>query len=589
MIAGLVSSWPAPSRAQSGAITRADYEACQTREEAQFRLAIEGITQRALKAGLSKLDYDALVAEQWRKGGVDEILDKRVDLAIAEIKDERSWGAILSTLIDKEKAQQLATAVAERVYRSDAMKQAIEGMAVGVGREIGRGIELATIDAGEPAMQCLQMFVGPRYGSTVARIVAQDAGRLFVIDPAKGTAAVSGGTLAMEGGEALTGAVLLIVRRQLANMAQRIGQRMVGAVLGRLVSTVAGGVGVVLIAKDIWDFRHGVMPIIATEMKSAETKEKVRAELAKALAEQISEHTRDIASDTAGRILDIWRDFQRAHAKVVDLAGRSEPFRKFLDLTKPEQLPRLDEVVALVIAAEGEDGVLKRLADGTLHQGVNTMPATAMEIARETRSLEAALGWVAIAGERNLPKVVEYEIHRRAKPKDFTSQSLARILSLADRVAVTRLASLTPEQRLPLLDLEESELKTLARGLTEDELGTLSRYLTGLERPASQRVLRAVAETPAKMQVLASARVRDAILASRDQLAAVGMMLRSEPLLDPFAINEDAKLVLDGKVSPVLLWDKHPVAISGGLVAALALLLFLKRLVFGRRVRVARG
>ena len=34
--------------------------------------------------------------------------------------------------------------------------------------------------------------------------------------------------------------------------------------LGRLVSVVAGGVGLVLIAKDIWDFRHGVLPIIAT-------------------------------------------------------------------------------------------------------------------------------------------------------------------------------------------------------------------------------------------------------------------------------------------------------------------------------------
>ena len=36
-----------------------------------------------------------------------------------------------------------------------------------------------------------------------------------------------------------------------------------------------------LIAKDIWDFRYGVLPIIATEMKSADTKEKVRAELAR--------------------------------------------------------------------------------------------------------------------------------------------------------------------------------------------------------------------------------------------------------------------------------------------------------------------
>ena len=67
----------------------------------------------------------------------------------------------------------------------------------------------------------------------------------------------------VEGSEGIAGTVVLVVRRQLANMAARIGQRVVGSILSRLVSVVAGGVGLVLIAKDIWDFRHGVLPIVA--------------------------------------------------------------------------------------------------------------------------------------------------------------------------------------------------------------------------------------------------------------------------------------------------------------------------------------
>ena len=120
---------------------------------------------------------------------------------------------------------------------------------------------------------------------------------------------------------------------------------------------VAGGVGLVLIAKDIWDFRHGVLPIIATEMKSKETKDKVREELAKSIAEQIDDSIKEICDKTAERVVEIWLEFRRAHAKVVELADRQEGFKRFLDTVKPDDLPRLDEVVALVLASEGEAGV----------------------------------------------------------------------------------------------------------------------------------------------------------------------------------------------------------------------------------------
>jgi hypothetical protein len=116
----------------------------------------------------------------------------------------------------------------------------------------------------------------------------------------------------------------------------------------------------------------------------------------------------------------------------------------------------------------------------------------------------------------------------------------------------------------------------------------LSRYLTGLDRAAGQRVLRAVAQSPARMQVLASARVRDAVLSSPDQLAAVAMMLRADSGFDPFVIKDDVMLVYDGRISPILLWDKHPVAVSAAVILLLFLLLVLRRLLFGpRRTRMA--
>ncbi len=579
----------APLSQQAGAavkLTRADYEACQTADEQGFRSAVEGITLKALQGGLKAVDFKAVVAEEWRRAGLGEILDRQVDIAVAEVHDESSWGDLLQSLAYQAKSQELATAVAERVYRSEPAKRGIEELALGVGKDVGRSIELATIDAAEPSLECLQAFLGPRFGSTVSRVVANGAGKEFAIDPETARARVPATSVLIEGSEGLAGAVILLVRRQLSNMASRIGHRIVGAVLGRLVSIVAGGVGVVLIAKDIWELRSGVLPIISEEMKSKATKERAQEELARTIAEQLEEQVRDIARTTADRIVEIWHEFRRAHAKVLELAEQNASFKSFLDTARPDQLPRIDEVVGIVAAGEGDPGVLKRLQDGTLYSAVSTLPEPGMDIARETRSLDAALRWTSVAGDR-LGQVVEYELHKRAKADDFTKASLGRIFALDDRLAAVRLAGIGRDARDVLFELGDTDLRTLARSLAEPELTALAGYLTGLQKGAGQRILRAVAQSPQKMQTLSSARVRDAVLASRDQDAAVAMMLRTGWLPNPAVISADFGLVLEGQVSPVLLWEKHSVLLLVLMLLALVTLVFLKRLVFGRRRRVA--
>jgi hypothetical protein len=569
--------------AAAAPLSKADYEACQSRDEATLRSAIEAISVRALKGGIANVNYRAVVGDAWRRGGLDEIVDKRVDLAVNEVRQETSWANLLQSLAYQQKAQELATAVAERVYRSDAMKAALEELAAGVGGDIGRQIELASVDASEPTLACLKAFVGARYGTTVARAVGGETD--LAVDPDKAAAGMSRGAVLRESSGGIAGAAVLVMRRQLANMASRVGQRIVGSVLARLVSVVAGGVGVVLIAKDIWDLRHGVLPIIATEMKSKDSKDKVQDELARTFQEQISGHVVEIGAATADQVINIWRDFRSAHAQALDLAERNPRFKTFLDSLKPQTLARLDEVVSLVLAAEGEAGLLRRLDDGTLNEAVNQLPAPAMEIARQTRSVDAGLKWAALAGDQ-LPRVVELGLHRRTPPDALTKSALQRMLAFDDRLAILRLAGIERGARDTLFELNDAELKSLARSLTEPELATLSHYLTGLRQEPRERVLRAVAANPAKMQSLASERVRTAVVASADQTAAVGMMLRTSAALDPAAIVEDFGLVADGRVTPVLIWEKHPLVIVAALLAVGIVLLLLRRLLFPRRTRV---
>lgn len=563
-------------------ISRAEYEACQARDDAGLKAAVITIATDAITNGTKTIDYKALVDQQWRERNLDQIIDNRVDIAVTEITNETSWTERLRSLADNEKAQQLATAVAERVYRSDAVKTAIADLASGVAKEVGKSIEFASSDATTSLLQCLRAFVGPRYGGAVANVLAGDASKGVVVDPNKGSSGVSAGSVLEESTGGLAGATILIVRRQLANLAERVGQRIVGSVLSRVVSVVAGGVGLVLIAKDLWDFRNGVLPIIATEMKSPATKEKVREELARTLASQMNDHIKEIATAAAEQVVDVWQTFRRAHALVLQIADQNGEFRKFLDGVDPQSLPRLDEVVSILAASEGQDSILRRLQDGSLNQAVHLMPEKGLEIARDTNSIATGLEWTALAGNR-LDRVVDYELHRRMSPKDLTAASLDRILALNDRAAIVKIAGVPPTARDALFSLDSNDLNVLLRSLSEDELKSLADYLDGLRPGPRETVLKTIAASPAKMQLLASQSVREGIIASRDQSAAAAMMLEPAGGLSPRAVLDDAQLVWEGRVVPLLLWNKHPQAVVAAGLLSLVVIAWLARLFRRRR------
>jgi hypothetical protein len=559
--------------------------ACQVADEGAFRTQIEALTFAAIVKGLDKLDYSAMVNAAWRTTGADSVLDQRVAKSIAEIQEETSWATLLQSLASREAAQTLATSVAERTYRSEEMKQAVEAVAVDVGKQLSGRIELATLDAAQPAVACVRAFLGPRYGSTIALMVGGDTGKAFEQTASAGSAEVTSGDLAIQSKGLIAGAVLLVVRRSLANLAKRIGQRVVGAVLGRIVSVVAGGVGLVLIAKDIWEMRNGILPIIESEMKSEDTKTKVRQEIATAIGEQLQTHLKEVSAATADRILDVWQQFKQAHAKVVELSARLPAFKAFIDTVSPEGLPRADRAVTLVLAAEGEGGISKRLEDGTLDTLSKKAPEQVLDIAADTKSVEAALGWQRLAGAL-LGSVADLELHKVAKPEDFTADGLKKLLALDDRFAALRIAALPRTMRDAVAGLTPERQKSLARALSPDELSAFAGYVQGLKQNAAVRLISAVADDPQRMKLLSNTGLQQAILSSRDQNAAVGVILRDGALFDLLSLQQDFGLVTGGDISPFLLWHKHTGAVTTALGAGALLLLMLARLLFGRR-RVA--
>ncbi|MFM2422647.1 MAG: hypothetical protein RL291_1177 [Pseudomonadota bacterium] len=582
----LVSPAGAQAAPRAQIMTRVEYEACQARDEKTFRDAIERLTRKGLEAGLANVDYTELVSEGWRRQNLGDVIDKLVDRATEEVRKESSWGQLVGSLWTKEKAQQLAVTVAERVYKSEDMKRALEGLAVDIGGTLGKRIEAATVATAEPAVECLEVFLGPRYGRTIARVVSTDVGKEYSVDSSTGQGGVSGTGVLSQSAGGITGAIILIMRRQLANLASRIGARLVGTVLSRIVSVSAGGIGVVLIALDVWSMRNGVLPIIATEMKSNETKAKVKEELSKEIREQIGENLVEISAQTANRVLEIWHDFKKANEKILELSEKHPEFRRFMDQQKPETLGRVTEAVGTIARLEGDAAVLKRLGDGSLVEIVNGWSSSAFEIARETKSIVVAGQWRALAG-KDLDRVVDLKLHTHAKPDAFTPQSFARLLALGDNLAITRLAAVDDRGRNAILDLGAKDARELGRALDGKQLAVLGSYVSQLKGETSARLLRAVSTSPDHMALLGKTSVRDAIIGSTDQNAALGMVLASTSAPNPWTMYEHVKLITDGRVQPILLWEKHPGLVAGLMLALLLTLLMIKRLfTFRRRPRV---
>lgn len=574
---------PAPSTTEKRVETEAS---CQTPDETEFRSTLEALILRSLTTEMNTFDYRSAVRVEWQKLEMGKTLSEEVDRTMETLRSEMSWGALLQSLSNSDKARELATMATERVYHSDPMKESLQELATGVGRSLGTHMEVVLQDATLPALTCLHQYLRSRYGSAVASALTQSVREDFELKPQNAASAIEAGGLLKEASGGVAGAALLIMRRQLMTMTERLGQRIVGSVLSRLVSVVAGSVGLALIAKDMWDLRYGLLPIIGEEMKSEDTQSKVQAELAQSLSEQIGVHAQEISTRTTERIFAIWSAYRSAHTLVLNLAAEKEGFRTFLDTIPPQMTPRLDEMTALVHSSEGDAGVLQRVQNGTLKEAIEHLPDPALDIARQTRSLDLALEWTRLAGD-NLDLVVRNDLYQRAPPSAFTPESLKKILALENPLLMKRIVRVSPTVRDQLFELDAPTLSAVVTTYTEQDLGVLGSYLSGLQPSTRAQFVSLVTRAPRQFEVLKSPSVRDALLGSANQPVALDMLLASPDTFSWMRLKRDVEAVLEGEVEPYILWSVHPKSVVLGILGCLFVLLLVRRLVRPSRLRRA--
>ncbi len=565
---------PAPSPAQ-----------CRELNDEDIRAAIGTITEQRLKRELSGLNYAALVQTYWTRTNMDRRIDERVDIAIREVRAGTGWLDRAYSTISREQAEKFAVAVAEKTYDSDSFRAAIADLTTAIGEDIGSRLERAAASASDPAIACMRLALEARYGGAIAQTFEQQSAQTLDAATRTGAAPITTGDLVLESGQSIAGLMLVMTRRMIARMVAQMGRRLAGAIATRIVSSFTGLLGLALIVKDVIEAGEGVFPLVEERMKSDESKKLIKTEIAQAIAGFVGENIETIAEDTASNMFAVWQAFQQRYELLLSLADASSAFSDFLRQREPEELARTGEIVELVVAQEGRSGVLARLENGSLKTALDTLTIDGIEIARQARSLDTGLAWAQLAGAR-AGEVLRFNVYSRIAPDQITARELDALLSVDDARAIFRLAALPGTARERLLRLPPAQVRGLASRLDEDELLALARYQGELSASAARALLDGVAADPQRMARLARPGLQTAVLASRDEAAAIDMLLNPGGSFSLFGLASSFGKVRDGQVEPrvfveAYLWTMF-VAAAGGLI----LLLVLFRLIRGRRTTI---
>ncbi len=578
-LAALVAPSVLPAKALARTVT---IEECRDLADEDVRAKIRSITEDALKEELAQIDYRALVDARWREVRLDGRIDASINRAIEAVRADTTWLERVYSNVSPETAQRIATAVAEKTYGSDEFKAALRELSASVGNDIGKRVERSAGRLSSPVITCVQSALSNRYGGAIAGAFATETER-SVGTTGAGRVQIGATDLAIQGGATISGLILVVTRRVIARMVTSMSTRIAGAIATRIVSLFAAGAGLALIAYDIYRAGDGVFPIIAERMKSDEAKDLIKQEIVKGLSTEVSGELSAIGSETADTIYKLWLDFRQKYNALLALGDRSPAFAAFLKERTIDQLQPLGRIVGIVTASEGEERLLRRLEDGSLARALVELDEPGLAIAADTNSLDEALAWRRLAGG-GIGKVAEFGLHTLLKPSDLNLQQLTKLLGLGERGAAVRVAGLNADARNLLLDLPADQLKSIAARFSAPELAAFADYQKRLTPPAARRMSEAVGQKPSVMQALAKDGVRNGIVRSEDQLAALDMLLRpAGPVPDFERFYLDFQSVTEGRVDYRIFWERYTALIIVSLVLGLIVLLMLKRLLFGPR------
>ncbi len=560
--------------------------------ENDLRSELRLVTRQFFDAELGAVDLTRMVENKWLELGLPALLEAEVGEAVASVRSETGLGRRLTSSFSPAQATELAEKVANRAFTSEVFRVRLETLASEVAADFTGSFTSVAARSATSATACVQTYLGNTYGDAVSGAYEQEVRAQI---EATGAEALTGdfqpdrvaGLRSGVGVVSIAGGYIAraVAQRLSTQISRRVAGNVAARILGRAGSSVIPVVGwIVGGGLIVWDVADGLIrgpfPAIERQLAGDDTQRQIQGEISAALQEELPTVSAELSTAIATEVFAQWQGFTENFATVLSLAERSPAFRGALDGVPEVDLYKLAEVVQAVPEAE----VLEAAREGELSRVVE-LPESSLEILETSSSITTVLAWADLAGTR-LDDVIDNEIYRYKTPDGFSQQTLNRLLATDNASTIARVAALPKEAMDTLLQqLPTANLNALADEFDTAELQTVAQYADALApEPFSALFVRLI-ERPSRLEKFAPEAVKDAVISSREPLAAVAF-LGSEPTIGFLGwdftegLTRDAVAVFSGAVSSRLFLAKYDLGSLLLLLVVIGVALSIGRIIF---------
>lgn len=487
---------------------------CQEMSEDDFRTFIGTTAAANLRSAIATLDMDALVSAEWNRLALGVKYKEIVSNIIEEERQNEGYFRKLFANYHPGTAEEMATHVVSRVFNSPAFTDLSESLGNGVAETLAAttAVKNASMDSQTTVATCLESFLSVKYTSTIADFFKQSVPSLDV-SKLTNPSAIERKTI-INVGLILAAVMAVIMRRLIARIIRSVVARIVGRVSVRLLAWFTGIGGGILLLWDIMSGGSGPFPMIKEEMTSYETQSQIISSFATDLRTGMDANIDSAAFDTATQLFGQYLDFKQSYETLLILTETDQRVKEQVGNLTQQEMVRVAEVVDLIEASSGKDGVATAFQRGLVRRAL-TLPEEGMVIARDTKSMAVAFEWQAKV-PTYLGAVVENGLHRALSPEAYSPEELTRIIGLpGGNPTIQKIILLPGEQMRSLLALPEGAFAEAAASLSLRELGGLAALSSGLPTPEMRVALVRIAlASEVGRKLLGDADFQSAFLAS---------------------------------------------------------------------------
>jgi hypothetical protein len=560
------------------------FDSCQTIQPVELRSQLTHDVQRAFDER-TDFNLDTKVGEQWELLKVDTVFDRAVADAVAAVRSDTTLTDKFASSWSGKKAKELASSILVKAMADQELQRLLTQLSEDVTGQIASQISTATLESSEHSVACLRAFIGKQYGAVFidrfneSTIQAIDKAGETLKDETSFDLNISDRTKGL-GRDVVVGiAVRKITRRVVGQIQKRIGEGILKRILGKgvmAVPFVGEIVGGVMLITDLSTSFAGSFDVIQTHFQSAETKLALKSGMSKVLSEDIGKDSSEIPVGIANELYAKWLDFQKDYAETLAIANEIPELRQLVDQPGFD-LYRTAQLVRISLDSMGKFKLIAAIQGGSFGKAL-TLPLVIDQIIEQTGSIETAVLWSDLAGDR-LADVARLKLPKILSLDGLNPLLLGALLALNDDITIQKLAASKPDVIQQLLEISPPSLVKLAQSVSKEQFAGLAAYLANLERLEANELVGFLNSTPGSIHntevithIVKSRNIHRAILLFQaDTAGEVGpLQFLRHPLTGIFgeikklvgvtAASQflgDLSVVLTGQVSWGLLNDKY--------------------------------